>query len=61
MSALRKLIAAALALLLTLASTALVFAPVAFAHTAPAAAASQPWNSAGLHRAAGGQLVHGRD
>ena len=61
MSALRKLIAAALALLLTLASTALVFAPVAFAHTAPAAAASQPWNSAGLHRAAGTALVYSRE
>ena len=61
MNALRKLIAAALALILTLASTALVFAPVAFAHTGPVAAASQPWNAAGLHRATGGQLVYSRD
>ena len=60
MSALRTLIAAVLALILTLASTALAFAPVAFAHMAPVAAASQPWSSAGLHRTAAGQLVYRR-
>jgi hypothetical protein len=61
MSALRKLIAALLALILTLASTALIFAPVAMAHPAPVAAASQPGSSAGLRHGAGGEFVYSRD
>ena len=61
MSALQKLIAAALALILPLASPALGCAPVAFAHAAPVAAASQSLNPAGLHHGSGGQLVYSRD
>lgn len=45
MHAIRKLIAAALALLVTLAGTALVFAPVTLAAAPPALTSSGLWHS----------------
>lgn len=46
MNAIRKLIAITLALILTLASTALVFAPVASAHPAPVVSMSHSAHAA---------------